>query len=922
VHPAPSLWPQMQSDLPADPAVRYGVLSNGMRYAVMKNATPAKQISMRLRIGSGSLQEEESQRGLAHFLEHMAFRGSKSVPDGEVKRSLERLGLQMGADTNASTEETQTVYKFNLAGNDQPAIDRGLLLMREICDGLTLDQNTFASERGVILSEWRFSDTPTRHYSDSLVQWMLPQQLASRRMPIGQKAVLENASVASLRAYYHKWYRPERATFIVTGDFDVDAMEAAVRDRFQDWKNTTPKPREPDLGRPANRRPEAKIYTEPGTPAVAAIHWALPYDTLQDSFAREKRDLIRQIGFAILNRRMQEAAAGTDRKFSQAGIVHNPFAHSADITTLYVGYEPDQWRSGLITAEKLRRQAVEGGVQQSEVDREVTALHAQFKNSAAGAATRTTPQLADQMVNSVDRDEVFTSPAQDVIESNAILTDLTAATVSDALRSAFASNGPLAFVGNPSDIADGDARVSAALNEAERATVVAAAATELEVWPYTQFGEPGAVVERGVVEDLDVTQLRFANGVRLNVKSTSFRNDQVVVHVNIAGGRAVMPTDRASLEWAVPAVVLGGTGKLDYQAMQRALVGKEYRVEFALGDSAVSFSGETTPDDLPTQLQVLMAYVTDPAFRADGFDQVRSIQLRQMSELSAMPVAVAEVNMPSLLHSGDARWAAPTESSVMSARVDDLKGMIGSGLTANPIEVTVVGDVGLEQAIAAVAKTFGALPPRAAEPTGQKQGVRFPHGDGAPLVMHHRGTQDQGISIVAWPTTDVFSDIRQSAVRQVLSEILAARLFDTVRAAAGAAYVPTARSQSSATFQDFGYLLAAADVPPAKSPLFYDAIAKIVADLKATAVSDDELSRARNPAVVKQVQGRQGNIFWAGMLAQAQSDPRFLDLIREGVGNLMAVNAADIQEAANRYLVDPNAFKVAFWAEGVGDSTP
>ncbi len=915
-------WAHTHSDLKPDPLVRFGTLANGMRYAVMKNATPSKQISMRLRIGAGSIDEEDSQRGLAHLLEHMAFRGSRSVPDGEVKKSLERLGLRMGADTNAVTEETQTIYKFDLAGNDNESIERGLLLMREICDSLTLDPAAVSSEKGVVLSEWRLSDTPTRHYQDALLQFLMPQQLASHRMPIGTKPTLEGISAGALRDFYRKWYRPERATFVVSGDFDPQVMEQQVRDRFADWKATTPRPRDPDFGRPATRHPEAKVFTEPGAPSVASIHWINPYDTTQDSFAREKRDLIRQVGFAVLNRRMQEAAASTERKFPQAGIVHNPFARSADFTTLYVGYEPDEWRPALLAADELRRQAVEGGVQQAEVDREVTALRAQFRASAAGAATRTTPFLADQLVSSVDRDEVFTSPAQDVAESDGIFKDLTAATVTDALRVAFASNGPLAFIGNPNEIADGDARVNATLEQAEHAAITAAAAVELEVWPYTQFGSAGHVVKREHIDDLDLTEVGFANGVRLNIKSTQYRANQILVHVDIAGGRDLMPTDRASLEWAMPAVVLGGVGKLDYQAMQRALVGKDYRINFALEDSDVAFSGETTPADLVTQLQVLAAYVTDPAFRPEAFDQVRSIQLRQMSELQSQAVGVAEVNMPSLVHGGDARWSVPTEAGVVAARADDLKGLIGSGLAVNPIEITVVGDVPVEQAIEAVAKTFGALPARKAAPSGEKQGVRFPHGESTPVILRHQGAADQGISVIAWPTTDVFNDVRQSAVRQILSDVFAARLFDTIRATAGTAYSPTARSQSSAAFPDFGYFLAAADVPPEKSNLFYDVVAKIVSDLKQVPISEDELTRARNPAVVKLAQLMQGNSYWAGMLAQSQSEPRFLDLLRQGPTNLMAVSAADIEQAANRYLVDDNAFKVMFWPEGQGAPAP
>jgi zinc protease len=563
-------WPQARSDLKADPAVRFGTLPNGMRYAIMKNATPEKQVSLRLRIGSGSLEESDAQQGLAHFLEHMAFRGSKSVADGEVKKSLERLGLQMGADTNAFTAQTQTVYKFDLARNDAASIDRGLLLMRETCNELTLDAKTFATERGVVLSEYRLSDTPTRHWRDELLAFSMPKQLASERLPIGKKTILDTATVAVLRDYYRKWYRPERATFIVTGDVDIDAMEARIRSRFGDWKSATPSVRDPDLGRPAVRGAEARVFTQAGVPSVAELEWVTPYDASLDSRARERRELIRQVGFAVLNRRLQAAAAAADREFSQAGVAHNAFAYSSEITTLFVAYDADAWRPALLAAENLRRQAVEGGVQQEEVDREVAALRAHFKTAAAGAATRTTPRLADDLVSSVDRNEVFSSPEQDMEETEAVFAGLTVANVNEGLRAAFSAGGPVAMIANPNAIAQGDSAALAALTQAERGSVVAAAAVEKQAWPYTSFGPEGAVAERKHLDDLDVTQVRFANGVRLNIKPTKYRADQVLVCVNIAGGRARMPTDRPSLEWADSAVVLGGTGKLDYQGHSAA----------------------------------------------------------------------------------------------------------------------------------------------------------------------------------------------------------------------------------------------------------------------------------------------------------------------------------------------------------------
>ena len=186
-------WAVAANDVPADPAVRFGQLPNGMRYAILKNATPAAQAAMRLRIGSGSLQESEEQQGLAHFLEHMAFKGSTHVPAGEMIHILERKGLAFGPDTNASTDYGQTIYQLDLPQVDDDTLDTGLMLLRETGSELTLDAKSFETERGVILSEERLRDTPDYRATRSFIDLMVDGQRITRRLPIGKVDVIRNA---------------------------------------------------------------------------------------------------------------------------------------------------------------------------------------------------------------------------------------------------------------------------------------------------------------------------------------------------------------------------------------------------------------------------------------------------------------------------------------------------------------------------------------------------------------------------------------------------------------------------------------------------------------------------------------------------------------------------------------------------------
>ncbi len=906
-------WPQAHSDVAADPAVRFGVLDNGMRYAILKNATPSGQVSLRLRMATGSLNESDSQQGLAHFLEHMAFRGSARVPDGEVKTSLERLGLEFGADTNAFTAPTQTVYMFNLPHNDAASLDRGLMLMREIGDDLTLDAKAFDTERGVVLSEARLNDTPSFHAFLAEQQFLFPGQLLTQRTPIGQPQIVRTAPVAQVAAYYHAYYRPERATLLVIGDVDPAAIEREIKTRFSNWHSRFPAGAEPDLGAPKPRGAEAKVFSEAGAPSTTSISWVRPFDATPDSLARERNDLIELVGLAVINRRLQDAAAAADRKFTHAAVGRQNVEHSANLTTLMVQYPQGGWRDALVAADQIRRQAVEQGVQQAEVQRELRELHTYFESTAAGAATRETPRIAGDFLEALDHNDVFTSPAQDLQLADAIAKNVDAAAVNASLKQTFAGGGPLAFVSSPEPIEGGDAAVLTALKQAEEGKLASAVVAAAAVWPYTDFGAAGKVLEQRRVEDLDLTLVRFANGVRLNIKPTQYAADQIQVRVRVGNGKLDLPRDRSTVIWAANggAVIQGGLGKLDYPSLQQALTGKVVGTGFQLDDDALLFSGQTRPQDLNLQLQVLTAYIADPGWRPEAFAQVQSTLLPMLGQITSNPMELFQSHISGLLHGGDPRWAFPTSEAVKSGQAPELKALLAPALANGAIEVTIVGDVTVPKAIAAVAATLAALPTRSGvKIEGARGEVHFPAATPTPAVLADKGGADQGVVAMAWPTTDAFADFKADAARSLLAEIMEQRLFVVLRQRAGNSYTPQVIAQSSTTFPGFGVLLAFADTPPSKAAGFFSELGTIAADLRAKPPSEDELARARNPAVANQLQAQQSNGYWVNALGAAQSVPAFVEKARQALPDLQAVTAADVQAAARTYLTEASAWRL------------
>ena len=290
-----------------DPAVRFGRLPNGLRYALQHNETPVDGVAMRLRIGAGSLHERDGEEGLAHFLEHMAFRGSANVADGEVVRLLQRQGLVYGADTNALTDFNQTVYWFNFPRADTASLDVGLLLFREIGERLTLDPQLVEQEKAVVLSEARLRDVPEQQAEMAELNNLWAGTLVPRRWSMGLEASVQAATAEKLRRYYRANYRPDNATLVVVGRIDVDALERQIRERFVDWHSDGQA--DPlDIGAAQGAQPAVEFVSD-GVGETLSLAWTQPPTAGPSGVAPDRERLATQAALAVLNAKPLERAS-------------------------------------------------------------------------------------------------------------------------------------------------------------------------------------------------------------------------------------------------------------------------------------------------------------------------------------------------------------------------------------------------------------------------------------------------------------------------------------------------------------------------------------------------------------------------------------------------------------------------------------
>jgi zinc protease len=489
---------------------------------------------------------------------------------------------------------------------------------------------------------------------------------------------------------------------------------------------------------------------------------------------------------------------------------------------------------------------------------------------------------------------------------------MTAAEVSTQLRDAFSGSGPLVYMTSPTAIEGGDATLMAALTESRAKPVVAAAAEVAKTWPYEDFGPIGKVAERTEIADLDTVFVRFENGVRLTVKPTKFRKDEILVAARFGDGRIGQPTDRVTANWAAPgSFTEGGLDKLTAEEIESILRSKVVSAGVGMDDDAVILQGRTRSEDLDTELQLLTAHAVHPGWRPEAFLRIKTFGATLHDQQDATPGGVFGRELNKLMHSGDARWAFPTREEIAASKPEDLQALLKPPLSAGPIEVVIVGDTTVEKAIEAVAATFGALPPRPGPEyrPGTNRTTAFPAPNSQPVTLTHKGRADQAIAFMAWPTDDFFADMQKTRTIRVMADVLDLRLIDEIREKQGTTYSPQVSSSASSVFKGYGYVSSAIEAQPEKLQPFFADVLKIAADLRNTPVTQDELDRAKKPALEALEKRKETNEFWLGQLSGAQAERRKLDAIRTSSSGIQRVTAADVQAVAREYLRDDKIWK-------------
>lgn len=912
------VWGFENSDIAPDPAFRFGQLENGMRYVVRANATPKGTAVVRMEVSAASLDESEAERGYAHFVEHMAFNGSTRVPEGEMIRLLEREGLAFGADTNASTSFSETNYRLDLPRNDPRLLDLALMLMRETASELSFSASAVEREKGVVLAEMRDRNTYALRNLEDSMQFQYPGSLYANRMPIGTEPALKAATAERLKAFWAREYVPGHTTVVVIGDFDAAAVETKIRERFGDWRGPSPDP-QPSAG-PVNfaDKDRQDIFVDPALPERMEISRSGPWLGGLDTVTRRRENLLREIGYNAINRRLLRISRQAEPPFRGAGFGTGDVFRDARTTRLVVDTSDRKWREGLIAAAREQRRALRYGFTEAEIAEQVAGIRTDLRNAAASADTRTHETLAGA-VWALVRDKVVPSEPHAALERfEAFAPSITPRAVLKALkREALPLDDPLLRFRGRYQPEDGDKGLREAWSEALRTPIARDKARGASAFAYGDFGTPGTVVSDTTEPKLGIREIRFANGVMLNIKRTDITKDRVLVKLSIDGGARLDTRQAPFATELVPYLAEGGLVAHSEDELQSLLAGRTVDNEFAAEDAALTASASTTPGDLPLQLQVLAAYVTAPGYRPEGVERYRQDVNRYFAQATATPGSALTYRIGGILSDDDPRFTLQAPEKYRALTYKALSDGIGERLRKGAIEIGLVGDVDEAAAIAAVAATFGALPPR--EPafrTYAEQPPRTFTANRERRVLRHTGPADQALVRYYWPTRDD-ADPVATLTLELLERVARVALTDTLREALGKAYSPGASSRLSRHWPGYGTFDITASVALSEVPATEAAIRETVDRLRKAPIDADLLLRARQPMLEALHNALKSNRGWLSLVDRAQGETERIDRYLESEKRLLGLTAKDLEAAARRWLDIGQALEIVVLPEGV-----
>jgi len=777
--------------LPVDPAVRTGSLPNGLRYFIRRNARPANRVSLRLAVDVGSIQEEADQRGLAHFLEHMAFNGTANFKPGELITFLETIGARFGPHVNAYTSFDETVYMLDVPTDREGYVERGLLVLHDFASGMALLPAEIEQERGVVIEEWRGRLGAASRLTDQQLPVLYAGSRYAERLPIGDPDILKHFPRERIVDFYKTWYRPDRMAVIVVGDIDPAGIEALVRTRF--GAIPTPAETAPAVDRliPPNVEPLYSVATDPEAQGwTVSVVYKRPIE-IDRTVEEYRRSLVQDLVVQMLNLRLAEIARRSDAPFLAASAGGSRLGRSVSVFQIGATVPEGGLADGLAALAIEGRRMERFGFTAGELARARASLLASYERAFKERDTTESARYAAEYVRAALEQEAIPGMAFEYRMASELVPAVTLEDVAAEAARLVHDDNRLVLVVAPEKNGQ-----PVPIQTSLAAVLHTASAAAIEPWRESTAGRvlveevpaPGRVTGRRTIPEIGTTVLTLANGVEVWLKPTDFKTDQVLFSAQAPGGLSLAGEEHfreASLATAL--VGVGGLGEFSPVDLSKMLAGAIAQASPSVSTYTHGVSGAASPADLETALQLNYLTFTAPNLSAEAFDLLKRRLTAMLANQSENPRSVFGERVEQVNTSGHYTADAPAPADVPGLDLEAMRGFYQARFrNAADFQFFFVGAFDLDETVPLIERWIGGLPSTGTRSTTIKDmAIRFP--DGVVREEVRKGREPASQTIMSFFADTGLDELEMHRARAAAS-LVGMRLREILREQLGGTY--------------------------------------------------------------------------------------------------------------------------------------
>jgi zinc protease len=631
-------------NIPMDASVKTGTLSNGMKYYIKKNNLPEKKVDFRLAINAGSILEDENQRGLAHFMEHMNFNGTKNFPDNKLVDFLQSIGVKFGQHLNAYTSFDETVYMLPVPLDKPGNLDAGLKVMEDWAFNATLSDEQINKERGVVLEELRLGLGADKRMSDKYLPKLLYKSQYANRLPIGKKDVLENFKPDVIRQFHKDWYRPDLMAIVVVGDINVDEVEKKIKDNFSKYKNpSSPKERKVfDL--PNHKETLVAIETDPDATRSMVQFTMKDSEAYQPDVTVEQynQTIIENLTSTMLNNRLSELVNSTNPPFTYGSVYHGgTYARSKEAFQGFAMVKDGNQLSALKVLLEETERAKRFGFTQTELDRAKAQVLSNIERTYNNRDKTESDILVDEYVRNFLEQEPMPGIVWEYEDTKKFLPSVTLAQTNEIIKKFVKDDSRVVVITGPKKDNVTMPTEAMVLNTFEGVKMA-------DLKPYQEkatiknlvkpFKSEGKIAKTEADAKLGTTTWTLSNGAKVTFKKTDFKDDEIVFSARSMGGSSLIPdADFNKTQFAFAALSEAGVNGLSKSDLTNYLAGKQVSVNPSVTPLYEGISGRTTKKDLGTAMELTYAYFTGLNYNPEAFNAYKTKQSAMLDNLLSNP---------------------------------------------------------------------------------------------------------------------------------------------------------------------------------------------------------------------------------------------------------------------------------------------